>query len=67
MWKEWIRAAQGRFERGGAQRKRGGAPRTATDHVQTIRNNSIEFERPLLRRTFAFLRAVSALSAIKIF
>jgi hypothetical protein len=58
------------FERGGTQRnaewRRGKQPITTTT-AQTPRNNSVEFERPMLRKTFAFLRAASALSAIKVF
>jgi hypothetical protein len=57
------------LERGGAQRKRGGALRKATDHKNTARApgtmTSISNWTP--RKTFAFLRAASAFSAIKMF
>jgi hypothetical protein len=48
------------FERGGAQRKRGGAPRKATDQQRPqkrIRGKSV-FEPPHAQETFAFLRAL---------
>jgi hypothetical protein len=59
------------FERGGAQRKRGGAPRKAIDQNNDRTNDSgttaSNSNGLTLRKTFAFLRAASALSAMNLF
>jgi hypothetical protein len=50
--------------KGDAEVRRGKHPITTTT-AQRPRNNSFEFERPMLRKPLAFHRAASARSAIK--